>query len=146
MKRLLLLPLLTVTACAAPEAGDDPCDVTTGGVTLHAEVPPEVPASLNCTGGDLACSGEVRVTKAACVDGFAVTLESGNATLVLRLKGGEGWTAGARLNDVEHTGSLKLSGLYDPSEPAPPTGQKQRGSFVLNATETVADGTFSLEW
>src|SRR5690606_14523736 len=115
----------------------DPCAVSTGGVTLHAGSPPDGADTLNCSGADLACSGEARVAKAACDDGFAITIESGNATLVVRLQSTDSWKAGARLNGIDYTGSLTMSGLYDPSQPAPPVGQKQRGAFALHAAETV---------
>lgn len=145
MKSLLTILIACAAACGSVEEAD-PCAVPAGGVSVNAGTPAEAADTLNCTGDAVSCSGETRVAKVACVDGFAITMESGNAVLVLRLKGGDAWTAGARLNGADFEGSLSMVGLYAPDSPAPPAGREQQGAFSLHSADAVADGTFSIQW
>lgn len=152
MRPVALLISLCLAACGAtpdeegPASDDAACLVPTGGVKVNAGVPGDEPTLLECTNDELSCEGTTVLKKTPCTDGFAVTLERGKGQLRLRLKGGDGWTAGAQLNGETFTGSMTMSGLYDPSEPAPAAGKTQRASFFLASDTDNATGVFSVEW
>lgn len=155
MRPLALLISLCLAACGgdpADEGGADnqsdpaACSIPTGEVKVNSGVPDDEPSYLDCTDDALACEGATSLTQTKCSDGFAVTLERGKAKLRLRLKGADAWTAGAELNGETFTGSLSMMGLYNPAEPAPAAGTKQRGSFFLASDQENATGVFSVEW
>lgn len=153
MKPIALLICLGLAACGGGAENEDPavedaaaCSIPVGQVKVTAGAVDEVPVLLECTDEKLACEGATELKKVACPDGFAFQLERGSGVLMLRLKGGSEWTAGARLNGEIFTGSLSMSGLFAPADPIPPTGQKQRASFFLASDTENATGTFSVEW
>lgn len=158
MRPVALLIFLCLAACGGDPAEDDStetpaamadeaaCSVPTGGIKVNGGVPDESSTFLDCTGGELSCEGATVLKQRSCDDGFAVTLERGDATLMLRLKGADSWTAGARINGKAFTGSMTMSGLYPQSKPVPAAGTKQRASFSMNSDEAIANGTFSIEW
>lgn len=151
---LLPLLLLGTSVSAACATGEDPCAIEASGVDLSSSSLKDLGVSddkLACTGRSdgqaLQCADAAQLVSAVCSDGFGVTLDSGNVRLLIRLRGGDRWTAGAKLEGGEVLGgSLTMAGLPSPLEPVATAGSEQAGSFFLLGENANFDGTMRLRW
>lgn len=152
VRPLVVTCALVLAACGA--ASEDPCTIAVGGMSITPAGAGSLGIAANefsCDGADgtrtLACSGAATLASAKCSDGFAFTLESGNATLLLRFKGGDSWQAGAQLAGAAALeGSISFEGISSPDEPVPASGKQQAGSFALHSSSATFTGTLLTTW
>lgn len=153
--------LLVLVACGAPDPLPDPApdagpvedagvDAGEPVVTLDTRACAIPVGSVTLTGAALdvgtTLDGEpAQIGQGQCPDGFGYALTRGTTTVLVRLVGGDRWTAGATLDGVELHGSMTYQGLSDPFDPAPRAGQ-HRASFALSTGAALADGTISTRW
>lgn len=151
-----LLPflLLAVPASLACATGEDPCTIEASGVDLSSRSLPDLGVQedqLACTGRSdgraLQCANAAQLVSAVCSDGFGVTLDSGNVRLLIRLKNGDRWTAGAKLEGGEAlSGSLTMAGLPSPLDPVATAGSEQAGRFFLHGEDATVEGSLRVRW
>jgi hypothetical protein len=144
----------STTDGGGPGASSPVCSVPVGGVMLSAQAFSFTGDALTCSGNaggvESMCPGTPTVTQVTCADGFGFSIASGNETILLRVQGGEAWSAGAQLVQPSLTlsGNLTVSTIGPPDPPTPPAGT-MNASFYVNdvmGSNFIASGELTTNW
>ena len=151
---LSVLALALALALAACAGSEDPCAVPTGGVNLSPDTLQNLAvgqSQLDCSGKAdgvaLSCAGSAQVTRSTCTDGFALTLDSGNAKLLIHFANTDHWTAGAKLSggkSLAAASDMTIAGLG--ADPQPKAGTTQEAKFDFTIGQAKLNGQLTTTW